>query len=98
MAALTLQAASQERERADIPDQYKWNVADIYPSIDAWRAAKERLTADLSKIRAFEGRLGSSAAALADALDTMYATDKQLSRLFVYAHMLADQDTRDSAH
>ena len=38
----------------------------------------------------------SSAATLADALDRRLALDKELSRLYVYASMLADQDTRDS--
>jgi oligoendopeptidase F len=35
---------------------------------------------------------------LADALDLQNAIDKDLSRLYVYAHLQADQDTRDSAH
>ena len=34
---------AQERDRSKIPDKYKWNLADIYPSEEAWRAAKERL-------------------------------------------------------
>ena len=34
--------AAQERDRAKIPDKYKWNLADIYPSEEAWRTAKER--------------------------------------------------------
>ena len=40
----------------------------------------------------------SSAATLADALDKQSAFDKELSRLYVYASMLADQDTRDATH
>ena len=35
---------------------------------------------------------------LADALDRLAALDKELSRLYVYASMLADQDTRDARH
>jgi hypothetical protein len=38
-AALTLSALAQERDRAKIPDTYKWNLADIYPPDAAWRAA-----------------------------------------------------------
>ena len=43
-----------------------------------------------------QGRLGSSPQTLADALETMTRLDKELSRLYVYASMLADQDTRQS--
>ena len=98
IAALTVAAAAQERDRAKIPEQYKWNLADIYPNEAAWRAAKDKLAAELPQLRQFQGKLGSSAATLADALDTLYALDKELSRLYVYASMLADQDTRDATH
>lgn len=45
VVALSLTIAAQERDRAAIPDKYKWNLADIYPSDAAWRAAKDAFTA-----------------------------------------------------
>jgi oligoendopeptidase F len=87
---------AQERDRAKVDDKYKWNLTDIYPSEAAWRTRKEAIAAELSKLRSFQGRLGSSAQTLAEALDTMTHLDKELSRLYVYASMLADQDTRQS--
>src|SRR5580704_12063847 len=81
LAALTWTGAAQERARATIPDQYKWNLADLYASDAAWRAAKEKLAAELPRLGAFKGRLGSSAAILADALEQMTTLDKELSRL-----------------
>ena len=30
-------------ERKDVPEQYKWNLADLYPSEAAWTKAKEAL-------------------------------------------------------
>src|SRR6186997_1701045 len=98
LAVLVAAAAAQERDRAKIPDQYKWNLADIYSDEAAWRAAKEKLAAALPQLRQFQGKLASSAATLADALDRLYAFDKELSRLYAYASMLADQDTRDAKH
>jgi oligoendopeptidase F len=98
LAGLTLQGAAQERDRTKIPDQYKWNLADIYPTDAAWRGAKDKLQGEIPKLSQFRGQLSSSAATLAQALDTLYGFDKELSRLFVYASMLADQDTRDAQH
>ena len=98
VVALTLTIAAQERDRSAIPDKYKWNLADIYPSDAAWRAAKDAFTAEIPSLGKFKGRLMSSPAALADALDTLYAKSKELGRLQSYASLLADQDTRDSAH
>jgi oligoendopeptidase F len=96
LAAVGLGAAAQERDRAKIPDRYKWNVEDLYPGEAAWRAAKDELSRDLSLIDEFKGRLGTSPSTLADALDTIYRLDKALSRQYVYAMLLADQDTRVS--
>jgi oligoendopeptidase F len=98
LIALTITAGAQSRDRAQTPDKYKWNLAEIYPSDAAWRAAKDRLAADLPQLHQFQGKLASSAGTLADALEKQSAFDKELSRLYVYASMLADQDTRDAAH
>jgi oligoendopeptidase F len=97
-AALTLQGTAQERDRAKIPDKYKWDLTDIYATKAAWRGAKDKLQAEIPKLGQFQGKLASSASTLADALDLLYAFDKELSRLATYAGMLADQDTRDSEH
>jgi oligoendopeptidase F len=93
-----LPAAGQERDRTQVSDQFKWNLADIYPSEAAWRAAKDKIAADIPPLGQFRGKLGSSPAALADALERAYAINKELSRVYTYASLLADQDTRDAGH
>jgi oligoendopeptidase F len=98
VSAVTLSGLAQERDRSNFPEKYKWNLADLYPSDAAWRSAKDKAAANLPMLGTFKGKLGSSPATLAIALETMSAVDKQLSRLFAYATMLADQDTRDSQH
>jgi oligoendopeptidase F len=98
VVALSLTALAQERDRAKISDKYKWNLADLYPTDQAWRTQKDKIAADLPKLRAFRGKLAASSSTLADALETMSSLQKELSRLYAYASMLADQDTRDSQH
>jgi oligoendopeptidase F len=87
---------AQERDRAKIEDKYKWDLTDIYPAVDVWRAAKEKATAQIPSIRQYAGKLGSDPQVLADALETMTRLDKELSRLYVFASMVADEDTRQS--
>ncbi|HKH70585.1 MAG TPA: oligoendopeptidase F [Vicinamibacterales bacterium] len=94
--AMTVMLAGQERDRAKVPDALKWNLADIYPSEAAWRAQKDKIEQELPKLREFQGTLGASPKTLADALEYMSHLDKELSRLYVYASMLSDQDTRHS--
>jgi oligoendopeptidase F len=92
--AMTVMLAGQERDRAKVPDALKWNLADIYPSDTAWRAQKETIEKELPKLREFQGTLGASPKTLADAVEFMSRLDKELTRLYVFASMLSDQDTR----
>jgi oligoendopeptidase F len=96
--ALAPGAAAQQQERAGIPDRYKWDLTQIYPNDQAWRAAKDKLVSEVTAIRAFKGTLGSSAQKLADALELSSRLSKEFSRLYVYASMMSDQDTRVSTY
>ena len=98
LVALTITAAAQSRDRSQTPDKYKWDLADIYPTQTAWRAAKDTLSTDLPKLRQFQGTLSASGRSLADALEMQAAFSRQLARLYSYASLSADQDTRDAAH
>lgn len=95
--ALLMWCPAYAGERQDVPEKYTWNVADLYPSNAAWETAREALAARLPELRPFRGRLGESAATLRKALETREALAKELERLYLYAHMLADVDTRASA-
>jgi oligoendopeptidase F len=96
--ALTTGVAAQQQERGSVPDRYKWDLTQIYPSDQAWRAAKDKLVSEVAAIRAFKGTLGSSPPKLADALELSSRLSKEFSRLYVYASMTSDQDTRVSTY
>jgi oligoendopeptidase F len=85
---------AQERDRAKIPDKYKWDLADIYATEADWTAAKAKLVSEIPGIRTFRGTLAQSPARLADALETANRLNKELARAYVYASMMSDQDTR----
>jgi oligoendopeptidase F len=84
----------QERDRAKVADKYKWNLGEIYPDAATWRKQKDAITAELPKLREFRGKLGSSAQTLASALELTTRLTKDITRLYVYASMLSDTDTR----
>ncbi|MGB2867308.1 MAG: oligoendopeptidase F [Bacteroidota bacterium] len=89
---------SQERDRSKIPDQYKWNLQDLYASDDAWKAEKERIVKEIPAIGKFQGSLGKSAGQLLGCLDMVNSLSKDFNRLYSYASMISDEDTRDSKH
>src|SRR5262245_11963647 len=82
--SLTLGSLAQERDRSKVPDKYKWNLADIYPSEEAWRRSKDTLTEQIPQLGQYRGKLSSSAGVLATALEKMSALNKDLDRLYVY--------------
>src|SRR5471030_854410 len=88
--------AQTERDRTKIPEKYKWNLTDLYPSDDAWRQAKEQAAARLPELAKFKGTLAGSPQQLAGVLDLENSIDKDFNRLFTYAGLASDQDTRDS--
>ena len=91
-------AVAPERDRAAVAKKYIWNLGDLYPTDEAWRQEKDRVAAELSKLGAWRGHLTASASQLADALEKRSALRRALARLWVYADLLSDQDTRDSVH
>src|SRR5262245_31255035 len=91
---MTAAAAIGAAERKDVPNQYKWNLADLYPSEAAWTKAKEDVAKRIPELAKHKGRLGKSPKDLLAALTAMFDIDQQLSRLSVYANALSDEDVR----
>ena len=98
MLPLVATATAQDRSRAAIADKYKWNLSDLYASEAAWREAKDKLKPQIAAIAPFKGTLGTAPARLADALDTANRVAKELQKVFLYASLLADEDTRIAKH
>ena len=98
VCALTMVVSAQERDRSKVSDKYTWDLTHIYPSDEAWRAAKDKLVAEFPKLKEFKGTLGTSAARLAEALELGTRLSKEFARAYVYASMMSDTDTRVSKY
>lgn len=96
-AACALGLPIRAEERSMIPEKFTWNLADLYPSDAAWKAAKEQAAGRIPDLARFKGRLGESAATFYQCLAAVMDLDQQLQRLSVYAGQLNDQDTRVSS-
>ncbi len=94
LAAVVIAPRLRAEERANVPEKYKWNTADLYASEDAWSQAKNDLVARIPKLAAYRATLGRSAAAFYAALVAIEGMDQDLTKLAVYASMRSDEDTR----
>ena len=98
LIAFTHNVDSQIRDRASVPEKDKWNLADLYPSDEAWFAAKDKLVSQLDEILKFRGKLGQSAKELLACLELTSNLSKEFRRLNSYASMKSDEDTRNSKY
>jgi oligoendopeptidase F len=71
-----------------------WDLTDLYADSAAWQSEHDAVLADMERIAAFRGRLGRNAATLADAMELTSGLSKRAVRLFVYATLRGDEDTR----
>ena len=51
-------------DRNEVDDRYKWNLARLFESDEAWEAGLKGFAGKLPHIESFKGGLGRSAAAL----------------------------------
>src|SRR3989442_9717579 len=89
LAALWASAAPGAAER---PED-RWNLADLYPSVNAWADDAARLEAQLNEFAACRGHLGDSGRRLTGCTDVKADFTKRYARLEVYASELFDEDT-----
>ncbi len=71
----------------------RWNLADIYPSTQAWQQDAAKLEAQLKSFAACKGRLAASAKRFKDCLDLQADIGKRFARLDLYAQELFAEDT-----
>ncbi|MBN1909141.1 MAG: oligoendopeptidase F [Pirellulales bacterium] len=88
----------QARERAEAPVEQTWNLADIYPSDEAWAKAKDELAGQFDKILAFKGKVLESPQKLLECMELNSRIAKEAARLYCYASMKSDEDTRVSKY
>ncbi|MDA9007922.1 M3 family metallopeptidase, partial [Porticoccaceae bacterium] len=75
-------------------EQYLWDLTDLYPDLSAWQTAKEKASQQIKQLSKLQGTLDDSAEKLLFASDQISAIYKDVVRIYVYANLNADVDTR----
>jgi len=84
--------------RKEIPDQYKWQLEDIYPSDEAWEQDFRRVMELAVRVESFKGKLGSSARTLLEAFEQLDQLEALIETLYCYAHMRRDEDNSNAVY
>ena len=88
--------ADEVPERADIPNEYKWDLSDMYADTAAWEADKALVATLIPTIEAYKGRLSEGGETLLAALKQSEVVTTVVGNLYVYAGLQSFEDTRIS--
>lgn len=84
--------------RDQIEDKYKWDLTDFFPSDEAWEEAFNQFKERIPEMEAYKGKLGSSAETLAECMLKSDTLGLLAHKLWVYAGLSLDSDTRQSQY
>ena len=91
-AALLVSLLGFNSAMADSPAD-RWNLADLYPSVDAWSADAAKLDAQMKDLAACKGHLGDNVARFKKCLDLQAEMYKRFLRMNVYSSEQLAEDT-----
>ena len=86
----------RSRNRAEIPERFKWNVQDIYKSWDEWEAAYKTLDAGVERYAALKGTLSVDPENLLRAFRLSEELGQRAYRVWYYPSLQYDEDQRDN--
>ena len=97
LAALLVSLVGFNPAMADSPAD-RWNLADLYPSVEAWNTDASRLEAQMKELAACKGHLGDSAARFKKCLDLQADMGKRYTRMNLYSSEQFAEDTSSAAY
>lgn len=98
-----IQGKNMIHERAQVPETDQWNVKALYSSLNEWKKEftkwqGEEKAPHWPKLASFRGRLGQGAKEIEALLKYYLELERNLSKLYTYAHLRHDEDVAEDAH
>ena len=83
--------------REQIDTVHRWRLEDLFEDVAAWEAGLGRVETLIAALGERAGTLGTNPETLAGVLAAHSEIGETLDRVYVYAHLFKDQDTRNAA-
>ena len=87
---------TRSRRRAEVPDRFKWNLADIFSDWETWEAGYKELEAGIAKYAALKGTLAGGPDKLLNAFRLSEQLGQLAYRVWYYPSLQYDEDQRDN--
>ena len=79
-----------------IDEKYIWDLTDLYADLNSWDSARLEVAKKIQQLPKLQGSLGDSAQSLMQASDQISNVYKEAVRVYIYANLNADVDTRNA--
>ena len=89
---------AQPLERDLVSENLKWNLYEIYPSVDAWQTEVNTISAQIDKLPDYKGKLGDNAETLYSALRNYFDILKSFYAAATFAGNLSNENLNISAN
>ena len=93
---LIISVFPQSLQRSDVPDKYKWNLADMYPALADWQADLTNVEGNIDDFASYKGKLSENSQNLLNALNSYFGMLKTFYKAGTYAGNLSNEDVRIS--
>jgi hypothetical protein len=87
---------ARTRRRDEIPERFKWNLADIFPDWPSWEDAYNRLDRGIERYAALKGTLAGGPGKLLEAFTLSEELGQLAYRVWYFPSLQYDQDQRDN--
>ena len=90
--------SAKYQHRDEIEEQYKWNLKDLYADESEWEQDFQKVDQLGQAIAKFKGALAQTSQALQECLALDEQASLILEKVYVYAALSKDEDTRNSKY
>ena len=84
------------KTRDEIPEKYKWNLKDIYNTIEDWEDDFEYIVSNIDEYKNFQGSLSKSAKHIKELFKFSNHIETKLGHLYLYAFLSKDLNLNDT--
>ena len=82
------------KQRNEIEEKYTWDLSTIFPTDETFEAEVAQVSEEVKKAASLAGHLLDSADSLLTTTEVQLDLMRRIEKLYSYAHMKNDQDTR----
>lgn len=88
----------RQKSRAELDPRYRWKIETMYADDGSWEEDFRVAASMTEAFPALAGTLGGGSSALRDAFAARDALWQKVEKIYVYARMKKDEDTRDGRY